>query len=157
MTRSEARRLQLGDVIEIETSKGLAYAQYVNNHKLHGTLLRVLVGLFNLRPEDIKALVDQKERYYVFFPVNAALRAGLVKHVGTFEIPKSARAFPLMRLPGIRGEGGRPQKWWLWDGEREWETSELGESERKLSIGSILNDTLLKERIAAGWTPEDDV
>jgi len=43
------RRVKIGDIIEIPTSKGLAYAQYTHNHKQRphfGALIRVLDGLF---------------------------------------------------------------------------------------------------------------
>jgi hypothetical protein len=40
-------RLKLGDIVEIKTAKGFAYAQYVNFHDRpprYGTLMRILPG-----------------------------------------------------------------------------------------------------------------
>ena len=34
-------RLKIGDIVEIETSKGNVYAQYTHKHKQYGALLRV--------------------------------------------------------------------------------------------------------------------
>jgi ribosomal protein L34E len=68
------RRPRIGDVIEIETPKGLAYAQYTYKHDTpprYGALLRVLPGLYEARPSDFSDLVQQDERFYVFFPLGS--------------------------------------------------------------------------------------
>ena len=43
-------RVQIGDIIEIPTTKGLAYAQYTHQHPTHGGLIRVFDVLFENRP-----------------------------------------------------------------------------------------------------------
>ena len=62
-------RPRLGDVIEIETPKGLAYAQYTHEHRdppRYGSLLRILPGIYSQRPSDFAALVAEEERFSVF-------------------------------------------------------------------------------------------
>jgi hypothetical protein len=59
----ERVRPQIGDVIEIPTPRELAYAQYTQEHReppRHGSLLRVLPGLYGRRPDDLRTLVEQE-------------------------------------------------------------------------------------------------
>ena len=51
---------------------------------------------------------------------------------------------------------GKVAIWWLWDGEKEWRVGSLDAKQRKLPIRSVWNDTMLIERIDAGWTAESD-
>jgi hypothetical protein len=44
------KRPEIGDIIEIKTPKGLAYAQYTHRDALYGNLLRVLPGLYERQP-----------------------------------------------------------------------------------------------------------
>jgi hypothetical protein len=44
------KRPLIGDVIEIPTAKGLAYAHYTHQHPTHGGLVRVFDALFEVRP-----------------------------------------------------------------------------------------------------------
>jgi hypothetical protein len=59
-----------------------------------------------------------------------------------------------MRRPGGRAKDGRILNWVVSEGGRDRVVKELSESERKLSIATIVNDTLLIDRIASGWLPE---
>jgi len=76
------KRARIGDVVEIRTGKGLAYAQYCHKKEQWGALLRILPGTFPLRPQDLAALVRQKESFVTFFPLQAALSKGIVGIVG---------------------------------------------------------------------------
>jgi hypothetical protein len=46
--------------------------------------------------------------------------------------------------------------WWLWDGVKEWRIGKISAEQRKLSFREVVNDTMLRERIEEGWTPESD-
>lgn len=61
--------VRIGDLIEIKTAKGLAYAQCTHKRRLYGTLIRVLPGFFPKRPESLREVVMQKERFVIFFPI----------------------------------------------------------------------------------------
>ncbi len=150
---------RFGDVIEIRTPTGLAYAQYTHKYDAPpkwGHLIRVLPGLFEARPADFAALVIGKERFWVFFPLGAMLRRETVSMAGHEEVPENARKFPLFRAPGGIDRSGRIHDWWLWNGERSWKIGQLKRDQMRLPIREIWNDKLLIERIAAGWTPETD-
>jgi hypothetical protein len=57
--------LSPGDVIEIPTACGLAYAQFVQLDRVsHGHVVRVLPGFFESRPDDVAALVEGPERFW---------------------------------------------------------------------------------------------
>lgn len=148
---SERTRPQIGDVIEIETPRGLAYAQYTHEHRdppRLGSLLRVLPGLYEARPADFATLAEQEERFWVFFPLGAATRRRLVRIVANEAVPEAKRPFPVFRARNTYGP------WWMWDGKREWR-ARPGDAWTPRAVRAIWNDTLLVERIAEGWAPAD--
>ena len=151
-----SKRVRIGDIIEIPTSRGLAYAQYGHKKEQWGALLRILPGFCAQRPEDFSQIANQEESFVVFFPLQAAISRGIFEVVAHQEIPQHARTFPLFRGAGFRDRQGRVQNWWLWDGVREWPIGRQTDEQRKLPLCQVWNDTLLIERIEEGWTPEKD-
>lgn len=154
------KRPKFGDVIEIQTPKGLAYAQYTHKHikpPRFGALLRILPGLYQTRPTSFSELVQHPERFSIFFPLGSAVWRGLVHIVGHEEIPKDKQIFPIMRASGGRDRSGKIHGWWICDGEKEWRVDELTPDQRKLSIQSTCNLLFLVDRIASGWSPEDEI
>ena len=151
MRRSAAK---IGDVLEILTSRGLAYAQYTNQIPKRGGLLRVIEGCYENRPSDLAALVKGDLQFETLFPVTAAVSRGIFAVVGNVQIPHDRQALPVFRS-GMPPPGGGPiRNWWLWDGEREWQVGVLDPEQWKLPRSSIINDTLLVERIESGWRQE---
>ncbi|MHB1003549.1 MAG: hypothetical protein ACYC1B_06965 [Thermoleophilia bacterium] len=153
-------KVKFGDVIEIETRKGLAYAQYTHKHNKpprYGALIRVLPGFHKTRLESFADIVKQKEQFMVFVPLGAMVNRDIVKVVANEPIPEENREFPLFRAGNADTLGdGKVKVWWLWDGENEWKVGEITPEQRKLPIRSVLNDTMLIKRIEEGWTPEND-
>lgn len=154
------RRLQFGDVIEIHTPKGLAYAQYTHRHDKppkYGEMIRVLPGLFKKRPGSFASLVTKTERFNTFVPLGAMVRRKIVEIVANEVIPERCKAFPVFRSGNPHPKTGKIDVWWLWDGERSWEVGQLTDEMKKLSIEGCCNDTYLIECIVDGWSPEDYV
>ena len=152
-----ASRATIGDVIEIPTPKGLAYAQFTHNDPQWGQLLRVLPGFFEKRPSDLSELVKKDEVFVSFFPLQAALRKKIFGVVENHPVPEDAEDFPLFRATGWRDKSGKVLDWWLWNGKRSWQIEgQLTPEQKKLPIQEVINDTLLIERIEQGWTPETD-
>lgn len=149
-------KLKIGDVVEISTSKGFAYAQYTHKHKQYGALLRVFGSIYNNRLADIKDLVNEKPIFSCFFPLSAAVDQQIVSIVGNEEVPVDTQNFPIFRAGIINQATKKVDVWWLWDGEKEWKIGDLDSEQRKLPIRGIWNDTLLIERIESNWTPETD-
>ena len=151
-------KAQVGDIVEFETPKGFAYAQFSNVHERFGELLRVLPGIYQTRREEFADLAQQNERFYVFYPLKAMIKEGLVKVVAHSDVPVQAKPFPLFKAAGWRDpQSGRVQDWWLWDGKEERRIGKLPEKYHDLSLRESWNDTLLIERIVSGWRPADEV
>lgn len=150
------KKVQIGDIIEIPTKKGLAYAQYSHHHPRYGALLRVLNGFFNVRPVDCEIFVQKNENFFVFFPLQTAVDRGMFQVISNCPVPESSKLFPLFRTGSPDPTTGKVKIWWLWDGQKEWQVGQLSPEQRKLSIRGIWNDTILVERIESGWRPDLD-
>lgn len=160
MARLLKRRLPVfGDVIEIQTPKGLAYAQYTHENPEYGSLIRVLPGTHPSRPTNLTALVEQRERSYCFYSLPSLVREGAVEIVGHEAVPVWAQPFPLFRAWGLdfTKEGVISASWYLWDGEHEWRADALTPDQANLSIVSVWGHAFLVERIVQGWEPKDDL
>jgi hypothetical protein len=151
-----AARIQPGDVFEIKTKKGLAYAQYVLKNAEMGTLIRVLPSVYAIRPDSFHEVVSQPERFVTFFPLQAAADKGIVEIVAHESIPPSSGTMPLFRARGHIDRDGYVHDWRLWDGEKSVHIGKLSHEQRKLPIKELWNDTLLIERIEQEWTPEKE-
>ncbi len=151
-----AKKPKIGDIIEITTAKGLAYAQLSHFHPRYNALLRILPGFFSKRPSDFLTLVNQPEKFVNFFPLQAALNQGIFEIVGNQPVPDTAESFPLFRTGIVDPVTGKVRVWWFWDGEKEWKVGDISEEQRNLPLRGIWNDTLLIERIESGWTPSTD-
>ena len=149
-------RPRLGDVIEIQTSRGLAYAHYSHEHKeppRYGSLLRVLPGFHQSRPADFSEIVQQPSDFSAFFPLGAACNRKLVTIVANE--PIAARH---MKFPTFRGRMSTDHPWWLWDGVKSWKVGSLTEKQlAELPPSGVWNDTLLIQRIEQGWRHADDI
>jgi hypothetical protein len=149
------KRPRIGDIVEIPTRRGLAYAHYALRKEQFGALLRVLPGFFTERPSNFVHLVGQPPRFVAFFPLGAAVSRGIFEIVATVPVPELAQRLPLFRAAGHIDRQGRVHDWWLWDGERSWRVGRrLRPEHRSLPLQEVINDTLLIERIEADWTPE---
>ncbi|HEV2147519.1 MAG TPA: hypothetical protein VGR37_08980 [Longimicrobiaceae bacterium] len=150
-----AGTVRIGDIVEITTRKGLAYAQYTHKHPQFGALLRVLRGLHSERPANFHALAEEHPQFSTFFPLQAAWNRGIVQIVSNVPVAEHAAAFPIFR-DGVQDPYTGRVRWWLWDGETEWSVDELTAEQEKAPIREIINDTLLIERIESNWSSERD-
>ncbi|TCI94781.1 hypothetical protein [Tenacibaculum sp. M341] len=145
------RRVKLGDVFEIKTSKGSAYIHYVYKDNHLGQLIRVLPDLYSYLPDDLDKLVSGSHRFVVFFPLSAANKKQQVKFVGNhlldnYEKPKQMRTEHYI--------AGEFLGWDIIDTDT-WKrkfVKKLSNKQRKLSPWGIWNDTLLVERLEEGWS-----
>jgi hypothetical protein len=150
------KRPKLGDIIEIPTSKGLAYAQYTHQHSQYGGLLRVFDTLHEKRPENFSSLVKSEVRFSTFFPLHAAVRQGIYNIVAHEEVASPNRSFPVFRTGIADPQTKKVAVWWFWDGENEWRVGEITPEQRKMPLRGVWNDTMLVYRIEEGWRPETD-
>ena len=149
-------RVKIGDMVEIKTTRGFAYAHYTHKHKQYGALLRVFQGLYDAPPSNLEDVVRQKVAFSCFFPLGAAVHRKIVSVVGNVAVPDEAQKFPTFRTGIVNPSTRKVDVWWLWDGEREWRVGNLTPEQRTFPIRGTWNDTLLIERIESHWTPEKD-
>jgi hypothetical protein len=151
------RKPNLGDIVQIRTSKGYAYAQLTHKHHMFGYLLRILPGFFAEPVTDFAPLVMEPELYHAFVFKDDLFQPPVAMIVGNAPVPERSRALPLFRN-GIRNPAtGRVDDWWLWDGRKEWRIGELREDQRTLSLLEILNSDILRKRIENGSMPANEM
>jgi hypothetical protein len=147
---------RIGDIVEIGTEQGFAYAQYTHKHAQYGALLRVFRDTHPERLHEFRTLVDMEPAFSCFFPLSAAVNRGIVSIVDHVDVPAHLRAFPTFRAGVVDPATGKAAVWWLWDGTTERRVGALTDDLRRLPIREVWNYTLLVERIVSGWTPEND-
>jgi len=146
-------KIKIGDIFEINTSKGKAYLHYIHKDSTTGELIRVLSGLYSERPANFNELAALKERYIISFSLSVAYKKGIVKLVGFssaifFSKPKFMRT-----EHNIRGEF---LGWHIVDTDN-WQrqlVKNLTAEQKMLSPWGIWNDTLLIEKLENDWSLE---
>jgi hypothetical protein len=151
------RPARIGDVIEIPTARGLAYAQLTHKAPIYGHLIRVVEGIWQTRPQHLDEVVNAATRFFIFFPVAAAINQKIVSLAGNLNVPPQYADFPLMRKAGLEPPGGGNVDWWLWDGKEDWRIGALTPEQCRLSIAQVVNDTALIQMIDSDWHPETDI
>lgn len=95
------KRIRVGDVVEVATSNGSAYAHVSHIHReeraAYGPLLRVLPGFFLKRPAQLVEVVAQDSAVLMFSALSAAVRNGICEVVGNVPVPEKYREFPVFR------------------------------------------------------------
>lgn len=152
---SSRKRARQGDILEVSTSRGLAYVQYAGKHPEYGPAIRVLPGFFALRPTDWTRLVAQ-EGYFTFYPVGVAVAQGVVVIAAHLPVPPGRELPTRFRRAGWRTPEGRVTTWLICEGSQETLRTELSEEERHLFIASIWNHEFLVERLVEEWHPVNE-
>src|SRR5437016_426711 len=145
------KKATIGDLIEIPTSRGFAYAQYTHQHPQWGGLVRVFDTMFQERPKDPSVITDGAVRFSTFLPIRTAVHRGTFDIVGNYSIAPENRQFPVFRNGVPNPKTKKVSVWWLWDGDKEWKVGELTPEQRQLPILAVWNDTFLVERVETGW------
>ena len=149
-----SKRIKIGDIVEIITPKGFAYAQYTHKHPMYGALIRIIKGIYKEKPENLLDLLSNKFQFTTFFPLGVAVNQKLVTIVGNFPLPDKAKDFPVFKA-GVQNKNGVVETWWLWDGEKEWKIGDLTDEQKDYPLRGVINDTLLIERICNKWSHRD--
>ena len=144
------KRVKLGDVFEISTSKGKAYLHYIYQDKDLIELIRVLPGLYSSVPENLDQIVESNEKFMVSFPLTAAYKRHLVEKVGHYPATNFTRP-QYMRTEFIVG---REMKGWHIvnvDTLQRQSVQKLTPEQMRLSPWGIWNDTFLIENLEKDW------
>ena len=97
-----AKKVRLGDILQVLTSQGVAYVQVTHKHPEFGFLIRVFPGFHNEQPKDFSAVVDGEPQFSAFFVVQSAVNQGLLSVVANVPVPKGYKCF-LRSVPGMAG------------------------------------------------------
>jgi hypothetical protein len=148
-------KIEIGDVFQIETSKGNGYFQYVDTDDNIGELIKVFPGVFKDIPtvEELAEFSNSDLTYYVFFPLKAAASKGIVTSVARVPMPKNFKKPKFMRSKlMVKGEF---LGWHIVDTDTLHRklVTDLSKDQKQLSPWGTWNDTLLKERMEDKWTP----
>ncbi|MCP5490162.1 MAG: hypothetical protein H7A42_03505 [Chlamydiales bacterium] len=136
-TMSKSSSAREGDIMEIKTEAGFAYAQYTHFHPECGELMRVLQGFYprQLNEEEISKIAKKKHRFSLFIDWEFCITSKITDYVGNFPISDFAREFPIFKKTDAMIDQcwNDPSSviWTLWDGEREWKAGPLKDEERK--------------------------
>jgi len=155
-----AQKIRIGDVIEILTKRGLAYAQYTHEFSMPprwGSLIKVLQGFYAVRPSNFDDVVRTTTQFKIFFPLQDAINKKLVTTVANEPVPAEDKKFPIFRTGLPNPENWKVEVWWFWDGEKEWKVGEITEEQKKLPIRGVVNYTRLLEMIESDWLPQTDI
>jgi len=161
----KAKRAQVGDVFEVSTSSGKAYIQVTHIDDDEIELVRVLPGIFPVRPSNLEEIVAARELYFTFYLLAISLKKKWVELIGNFPVPANAQRWPVMRHAGYIDAKGKVHGWHIGDASvpltlegysKLQFVHELTPDQTKLSIHQIWNHAALVENLARGWTPERD-
>jgi hypothetical protein len=157
------KKASVGDIVEIQTASGLAYIQYTHDGGGMGELVRVLPGLYPLRPTDFVALSSQKELYFVFYTLEYALRDHQAKIVSHQPVPVWAQPYPAMRWRGPSDENGRTIGWKIFNAANPLTLEEhrrtpmihhLKPGQERISIDVLRPHAAMVKELGRQWTPE---
>ncbi|WP_147416008.1 hypothetical protein [Ulvibacterium marinum] len=146
------KKLELGDVFEIETSKGKGYLQCVKLPKDTSEVekVKVFYHLLEQKPKTIKDVISE-EFYYVDFPLSAAYKKKIVSFVENVPLPKDFSCPRYYRTEHMFDSG-----WQIID-SKTWKRESvevLTAEQKKISPWGIWNDTLLIENLENNWRLE---
>lgn len=154
------KRIKISDIVEIPTSKGLAYAQVTHihsqEHSSYGPLVRIVPGFFIKRPERFDELVRKEPVAIMFCALQAAIKRGIGEIVANVVVPAESKGFPLFRATNDYPGADTPKNWWFWDGERTWPVGRITAEQRRVPLREIVDGVQPRERIESGWSPETD-
>lgn len=144
---------KIGDIYEVNLTKGVAYAQYVLRHTAppsYGFVLRVFPGAFAARPIDLDEICSRQEQFLAFYSIPTGLNDGFLVKVDFRTVSDRFLSWPMFKnKPG--------SKWQIWDGHEFTIEDPLKVEHYDLSIMEIIPRSDLLAKIESGWHPSDEV
>lgn len=140
-----------GDIVEIETARGLAYVQVTHDHPSYPQVVRAMPGLHAARP-DIQALSRREAAFTAMVPL-AGDGAVTLRKLAHVPVAQADRPFPRFRmeiLDKIDGARDAVAYWWFWDGEGLTCDADPTPEERRLPRREVLSIGEVVERLGEG-------
>ena len=154
-----AKRVKIGDIFEISTSIGFAYAQYTHSHDDYGYLIRVFDRRYPKRPSNFDAVHQLPVQFSTFYPLQTALNKSVNVVVAWAEVRKDLQAFPTFRAGNFADPSKHVKVWFLWTGDSAADlerVERLSAKQRRMPILECWNDGALVDAVETGWRPETD-
>jgi hypothetical protein len=146
-------KLELGDILELETGKGLAYIQCVEipaDKRNEIELIKVYYDLHEVRPTDLSD-ITAGEFFFIRFPLKSAKNKKIVNPIGNILLSSDFEPPLLFRTTNPFGEGWQIVNSKTWKREN---VTNLTKEQIQLSPWGTMNDTLIKELLERKWTLE---
>lgn len=144
--------IKIGEVFELDSRSLRVTLHYVYDDPRIGQLVRVFNSVPS--PTGIPELESATEAFLIFFPLEMAVKKGVVRPLGSAKIPGDFEKPKFMRSKyTVRGEFCG---WHIVDTET-WVrhlVKSLSEDERNLSPWGVWNSELLISRLSEGWSLE---
>jgi hypothetical protein len=161
MVMKKSKKPKFGDIIEMPTIKGFAYALYTHDdlRKYYGEMIRVLPGFFSTRPESFDSLVQEGEQFTVFTGIPEACKFKMAEIVANVAIPEWAKARPKIRWEfEIPNDDGSIDFWYILDehGLECTKVKELTPELLKLPVDGANCILYVIGKKVLGWTNGDD-
>lgn len=139
-----------GDIVEVETAKGLAYVEVTHSHPSYPPVVRFLGGPVKERPKDITALTQRDHKVIAMVPLEGVLKKLNLTgtKVGQVDIPFGGRKFPTFRMP-VRDRQGEILYWWFWDGQGLTYASELDDVQKALPLREVMSSENFLHQLTA--------
>jgi hypothetical protein len=141
-------QLQPGDLVEIQTPAGFAYAQVTHTHRAYPEVVRFLAGVHRDALEDTSVLKARPTAFVAMFPLGGAIETETLigRKVGSMSIPGKHKPFPTFKMP-IRDRLGDVVYWWLWKGEGLNYDATQNVSHDALPMREVMAATDLKDKL----------
>lgn len=152
-----SKSLDIGDIIEIPTSKGLTYAQYTHDGPRGGSVICIFDALFEKRPDDFSLLVDRPVRFLTLFPLHAAINRNIFEIVAHERIALDNQISPIFCASIVDFKTQKVIYWRFWDGQKEWHVGKYAFEPKEMTVRHISDDRLLVKRVGSPQLPTTDV
>ena len=153
--------MQVGDVMEVTTSKGLAYLQFTHegmNHYKGFQTMRQIDGFFKERPTDLVALADLPTIYHFRCLLKLFIKDKVFTKIGNAPVPRKDREPPSFRSgwhdPANDGKivGG-----WISKGSDDYRVVQFTPEQQKFSLDGMWTNPTIIDNLEIGWRPELDI
>ena len=145
---------EIGDVFAIKTDIGYGIFQVVSYTNDVGiSVIRVLSKIIQNLSDFSQGFLNDKERYFVKFPVKAALNKRLIISLGNYDVPSCVKVPKKYRMLDYVPHRNI-RNWYIVDAKTNSLklVSKINDKLLSLSCDCIWNDTLLKERLEENWS-----
>ena len=125
-----AKRVKIGDLVEMPIEHGDAYAQYTHKHARYGALLRVFSEVYPAGASDLESVIEGKVQFSIFCQLQSAINDGFMSVVSNLSIKDEHADFPLFRSGFVDPFTRKVGKWWFLNGNEGWQVGTITEEQK---------------------------